>query len=71
MEKTVGIKINELKNDLVQVLNKAQLPYYIIEPILKEFYETCKENSIEQIKQEQLAYNQEMLEESDEASDSV
>lgn len=39
MEKPITIKIQELKENLAKLINESGLPSYIIEPIIKDFYQ--------------------------------
>jgi hypothetical protein len=39
MEKPVSIKVQELKEELVDLINDSGLPAFIVEPIVKDIYE--------------------------------
>lgn len=59
MEKPIEIKIEELKNKLIQEINSSKLPPFVVEPIIKEIY-----NQIEEIRKQELAKAQKEYNES-------
>lgn len=38
MEKPLNLKMQEIKNQIANVINGANLPAYILKPIIKDFY---------------------------------
>ena len=42
MDKPIQLLINELKQNLVTIINDTKIPMFCITPILKDIYEQCK-----------------------------
>ncbi len=38
MEKPLNLRIEEVKNQIANTINEANLPAYILKPIIKDFY---------------------------------
>jgi len=38
MEKPLNLKLKEIKEQIANIINQANLPAYILKPIVKEFY---------------------------------
>ena len=56
MEKPITLKINELKTNLVNTINEANLPPFLLEPILKELYIEASTLATNQAKKEEDEY---------------
>ena len=49
MEKPLNLKLKEIKEQIANIINQANLPAYILKPIVKEFY-----NRLEILEQQEL-----------------
>ena len=49
MEKPLNLKLKEIKEQIANIINQANLPAYILKPIVKEFY-----NQLEILEQQEL-----------------
>ncbi len=38
MEKPLNLKIEEIRKQIMNIINEANLPAYILKPIIKDFY---------------------------------
>lgn len=38
MEKPLNLKLKEIKEQIANIINQANLPAYILKPIIKDFY---------------------------------
>ena len=56
MEKTITLRINEIKTNLVTTINEANLPPFLLEPILKELYSEASTLATNQAKKEEDEY---------------
>jgi len=53
MEKPLNLKIQEFKTQMINIINEAKLPAYILEPIMKDFH-----LQLQKIEQEELMKSQ-------------
>jgi len=56
MEKPITMKIEEAKENIVQVINDSNLPMWIVRDIIKDIYEQANRLAIQQAEQEKKAY---------------
>ena len=56
MEKPITLRINEIKTNLVNTINEANLPPFLLEPILKELYIEASTLATNQAKKEEGEY---------------
>ena len=56
MEKPITLRINELKTNLVNTINEANLPPFLLEQILKELYSEASTLATNQAKKEEYEY---------------
>ena len=56
MENPITLRINELKTNLVNTINDANLPPFLLEPILKELYSEASTLATNQAKKEEDEY---------------
>ena len=61
MEKPIVLKIEELKQNIIDTLEASELPIFIIEPMMKDIYQSCY-NSANAYKAEQVYAYQKSLE---------
>lgn len=59
MEKPLNLKLKEIKEQIANIINQANLPAYILKPIVKEFY-----NQLEILEQQELIQAQKQYEKS-------
>lgn len=57
MEKPLSLKRKEFINNLVQLINNAEIPMFVIETILQSTLAEVHNASIKQAQQEEQAYN--------------
>ena len=56
MEKPITLRINELKTNLVNTINAANLPPFLLEQILKDLYSEASTIATNQAKKEEDEY---------------
>ena len=56
MEKPITLRINELKTNLVNTINEANLPPFLLEQILRELYGEVSTLATNQAKKEKDEY---------------
>ena len=56
MEKPITLRINELKTNLVNTINEANLPPFLLERILKDLYSEASTIATNQAKKEEYEY---------------
>lgn len=56
MEKPITLRINELKTNLVNTINDANLPPFLLEQILRELYSEASTLATNQAKKEEDEY---------------
>ena len=56
MEKPITLRINELKTNLVNTINEANLPPFLLEQILRELYSEASTLATNQAKKEADEY---------------
>ena len=56
MEMPISLKITSLENQLINDINNAKLPTYIVLPIIKEIYEQINKLNIEKTQQDKQEY---------------
>ena len=56
MEKPITLRINELKTNLVNTINEANLPPFLLEQILRELYGEVSTLATNQAKKEEYEY---------------
>lgn len=62
MEMPISMKIIALKNKLINEINNAKLPTYIILPIIKELYEQINQLDIENTQKDKAEYEKSLKE---------
>ncbi len=70
MEKPIILKIEELKQHLIDTLEASELPIFIIEPMMKDIYQSCYNSAIAYKAEQAIAY-QKSLEQSNEGQDTA
>lgn len=68
MEKPIVLKIEELKQNIIDTLEASELPIFIIEPMMKDIYQSCY-NSANAYKAEQIFAYKKSLEQDKENKD--
>lgn len=63
MEKPISIIMSETKSALITACNNSKLHIGILELILKDLYEEVHKASLEQLKQDQIVYQQLLISE--------
>lgn len=58
MEKPTSIVIKETKQKLLQTINESNLPAFILEPILKDYYEQIIKISEQQYENDKKEYDE-------------
>lgn len=56
MEKPITMRIDELKNTLIGVINSSELPPFLLEPIIKNLYEEVRVVALQQKQAEKEEY---------------
>lgn len=59
MEKPLNLRIEEVRNQMANVINEANLPAYILKPIIKDFY-----TQLQNLEQQELIQAQKQYEKS-------
>lgn len=63
MEKPLNLKIEEFRNQIVNTINEANLPAYILKPIVKDFYTQLQNLEQQELIQAQRQYEKSLNEE--------
>ena len=63
MEKPISIMIDETKTNLISTINNSGLPFWLLEPIVKNVYQEIKTLSDNQLRADQQAYKEFLIEE--------
>lgn len=59
MDKPLSLRLNELRQTLAQTINSAQLPLYLVEPIVKEIAIEVSSAAQQQADAEKAKYEEE------------
>lgn len=59
MDKPLSLRLNELRQELAQVINSAQIPLYLVEPIIKEIAIEVSAAAKQQADAEKAKYEEE------------
>ena len=54
----LSIQLDDLRNNIISILNDAHLPSYIIELVIKDIYRDVSEASKEQLQKDKNEYQQ-------------
>lgn len=63
MEKPLNLKIEEFRNQIANTINEANLPAYILKPIVKDFYTQLQNLEQQELIQAQRQYEKSLNEE--------
>lgn len=63
MEKPLNLKIEEIRNQIANTINEANLPAYILKPIIKDFYTQLQNLEQQELIQAQRQYKKSLNEE--------
>ena len=63
MEKPLNLRIEEVKNQIANTINEANLPAYILKPIIKDFYMQLQNLEQQELIQAQRQYEKSLNEE--------
>lgn len=63
MEKPLNLKIEEIRNQIANTINEANLPAYILKPIVKDFYTQLQNLEQQELIQAQRQYEKSLNEE--------
>ena len=63
MEKPLNLRIEEVKNQIANTINEANLPAYILKPIVKDFYTQLQNLEQQELIQAQRKYEKSLNEE--------
>lgn len=66
MEKPTSIIIDELKKEIIKIINNAELPLCVIESILKDLYSEVSILAQQQLAKDKAAYAASLKEEEEE-----
>ena len=61
MEKPISIMIDETKTSLISMINNSGLPFWILEPMVKDIYQEIKTLAGNQLRIDKEQYNQFLL----------
>lgn len=61
MEKPISIMIDETKTSLISMINNSGLPFWILEPMVKDIYQEIKTLADNQLRIDKEQYNQFLL----------
>lgn len=56
MEKPLNLRIEEVRNQIANTINEANLPAYILKPIVKDFYTQLQNLEQQELIQAQRQY---------------
>lgn len=62
MEKPVTLRIEELKNKVAEIINASELPAFILDYIMRDFYIEIHGMAQNQIMQDSKAYEASLIE---------
>lgn len=65
MDKPLSLRIEEVKKELVNVINSSQLHSYILDTIIKDIYQEVHLMYQKQLEQEQKEYEEKLKESTD------
>lgn len=63
MEKPLNLRIEEIKNQIANTINEANLPAYILKPIVKDFYTQLQNLEQQELIQAQKQYEKSLKDE--------
>lgn len=63
MEKPLNLRIEEVRNQIANTINEANLPAYILKPIVKDFYTQLQNLEQQELIQAQRQYEKSLNEE--------
>jgi len=58
MEKPISLQIMDFKGELALLINKSNLPTYILKPVFKDFYDEITRQDILQIEKDKQEYEE-------------
>lgn len=58
MEKPIELRTEELKNDLIETINKSTMPFFILDLILKDLYSEIHIAYVNQLNTVKQSYEQ-------------
>ena len=56
--KPLLVALDDFKNDLINLINKAHLSAYLLEPTFKEMYEQCKSQARQELADAKKEYRE-------------
>lgn len=63
MEKPLNLRIEEVRNQIANIINEANLPAYILKPIVKDFYTQLQNLEQQELIQAQRQYEKSLKDE--------
>lgn len=61
MEKPFSVKVKDLKDDMVSLVNNAGLPLFMVEPIVRDILVAVQTKVEQQYLQDKAAYEQSLV----------
>lgn len=63
MEKPLNLRIEEVRNQIANAINEANLPAYILKPVIKDFYTQLQNLEQQELIQAQKQYEKSLKDE--------
>lgn len=63
MEKPLNLRIEEVRNQIANAINEANLPAYILKPVVKDFYTQLQNLEQQELIQAQKQYEKSLKDE--------
>ena len=63
MEKPISVKVKEFKEEMVSLVNKSGLPFFVIEPVIKDLLIAVTSESEKQYLRDKATYEQSLKQE--------
>jgi hypothetical protein len=58
MEKPTSIRLNEFKTNAVNLVNESGLPYFVIEPVLRDLLSVIQTKAEQQYQRDKAVYEE-------------
>lgn len=71
MQKPITLIREEFAQNMVSVVNRSGLPFFIMEPIVKDLLESIQDGARRQAEADQAAYSEYMQKEAEKAQDAA